>query len=112
MARKKRHSVAEIGAKLRQAGALTREGKTVNEIARTLGISVMTLHRWKKARPQLAGAAPTRGRMIASGPKPAPLDSIAELQAENARLRRLLTDFLLEKLSLEEGLDPRARRKS
>ena len=52
MAKKKRHTAAEIAAKLRQADALSAEGRVQNEIAKALGVSVMTFHRWRKARPQ------------------------------------------------------------
>jgi transposase-like protein len=47
--KKKRHSRAEIATKLAQANELVTEGKLQSEIARTLGVSVMTLHRWRKA---------------------------------------------------------------
>jgi putative transposase len=99
MAKKKRHSRVEIASKLAQANDLATQGKLQSEIARTLGVSVMTLHRWRKAAP---------------GPQPAheagqpdwsrsQRDRIAELQLENSRLRRLVTDLLLEKIKLEEA---------
>jgi hypothetical protein len=43
--RKKRHSTEEIVTKLAQADDLGIQGKPQGEIARTLGISIMTLHR-------------------------------------------------------------------
>ena len=49
MAKQKRHSKVEIATKLAQADDLARQGKPQSEIARTLGVSVMTLHRWRKA---------------------------------------------------------------
>ena len=58
MAKKKKHSRVEIASKLAQANDLATQGKLQSEIARTLGVSVMTLHRWRKAPP---------------GPRPAPL---------------------------------------
>jgi putative transposase len=98
MAKQKRHSKVEVATKLAQANDLARQGKVQSEIARTLGVSVMTLHRWRKAppAPQPAPEAdqPNRRR---SGD-----DRIAELQFENSRLRRLVTDLLLEKIKLEE----------
>ena len=45
MAKQKRHSKVEIATKLAQADDLARQGKPQSEIARTLGVSVMTLHR-------------------------------------------------------------------
>ena len=50
MAKKKRHNAAEIATKMGKADILIREGQTQSEIARALGISVMTFHRWRKAR--------------------------------------------------------------
>jgi transposase-like protein len=99
MAKKKRHSRVEIATKLAQANDLATQGKLQSEIARTLGVSVMTLHRWRKAPP---GPQPAHGvgrpyRTRGGG------DRIAELQLENSRLRRLVTDLLLEKIKLEEA---------
>ena len=100
MAKKKRHSRVEIASKLTQANDLTRQGKLQSEIARTLGVSVMTLHRWRKAPPgrQPAPEAGQPDRTRGRG------DRIAELQLENSRLRRLVTDLLLEKVKLEEAV--------
>jgi hypothetical protein len=101
--RRPRFSRAEIASKLTQANDLATEGKLQSEIARTLGVSVMTLHRWRKAPP---GPLPT---LVATNEAGNPYrmrrggDRIAELQLENSRLRRLVTDLLLEKIKLEEA---------
>jgi putative transposase len=112
---KKRHSPDEIAAKLRQADAWSAQGKLHGDIAKALGVSLMTYHRWRKARPEPADAAaepPARRRHEAA---PAPADEaahIAQLQLENSRLRRLVTDLLLEKVQLEELLqDGRGQRR-
>jgi len=103
MAKKKRHSRVEIASKLAQANDLATQGKLQSEIARTLGVSVMTLHRWRKAPPgpqaEFAAIQETGqlGRTRGGG------DRIAELQLENSRLRRVVTDLLLEKVKLEEA---------
>ena len=96
MAKKKRHSRAEIATKLAQANELATQGKLQSEIARTLGVSVVTLHRWRKAPP---GPPPVRDE---AGQRRGG-DRIAELQLENSRLRRLVTDLLIEKMKLEEA---------
>ena len=100
MAKRKRHSRVEIATKLAQANDLATQGKLQSEIARTLGVSVMTLHRWRKAQPGPQSAyeagQPHRKRVGVR-------DRIAELQLENSRLRRLVTDLLLEKTRLEEA---------
>jgi transposase-like protein len=107
MAKKKKHSRVEIATKLAQANDLATQGKLQSEIARTLGVSVMTLHRWRKAPsgPQagfvpalLAGREATQPDRAHGGS-----ERIAELQLENSRLRRLVTDLLLEKMKLEES---------
>jgi putative transposase len=90
MATKKRHSRVQIATKLAQANELAAQGKLQSEIARTLGISVMTLHRWRQA-PGASEPDRTRGG-----------GRIAELQLENSRLRQLVIDLLLEKIKLEE----------
>ena len=88
MAKKKRHSRVEIASKLAQANDLATQGKLQSEIARTLGVSVMTLHRWRKARPG------SRRAVVATHEAGQPYrmrrggDRIAELQLENSRLRR------------------------
>jgi len=95
MAKKKRYSRVEIASKLAQANDLATQGKLQSEIARTLGVSVMTLHRWRKASATHEPGQPYRMRRGG--------DRIAELQLENSRLRRLVTDLLLEKIKLEEA---------
>jgi hypothetical protein len=56
----------------------------------------MTLHRWRK----MSHAASARLNERDQAPHPG---RIAELQLENSRLRRLVTDLLLEKIKLEEA---------
>jgi transposase-like protein len=103
MAARKRHSDAEITAKLSQAELLAKGGSTQSDIARVLGVSIMTFHRWRKAHPP-------RGAVVAASmptaePEAAPdqRERVAELQLENLRLRQLVTDLLLEKIKLEEA---------
>jgi putative transposase len=102
MAKKQKHSKVEIATRLTQANKLARQGKLQSKIARTLGISVMTLHRWRKASPGLQPA-------LVTNPGASEFDRtrgggrIAELQLENSRLRRVVTDLLLEKIKLEEA---------
>jgi putative transposase len=90
--KKKRHSRVEIATKLAEANDLATQGKLQSEIARTLGVSVMTLHRWRKALlgVQAAVVAP-HDTGQPNGTRGAD-DRIAELQLEISRLRRLVTD--------------------
>ena len=103
MAKKKRHSRVEISSKLAQANDLATQGKLQSEIARTLGVSVMTLHRWRKAPPGPPPAFVAIHDTGHSDRTPAGGNRIAELQLENARLRRLVTDLLLEKIKVQEA---------
>jgi putative transposase len=100
VAEKRRHSHAEIAAKLAQAEIMSQEGRTQGDIARSLEVSVMTFHRWRKAHPQRAAVLSSRTQE--AGPGRDHRERIAELQLENSRLRRLVTDLLLEKLKLED----------
>jgi putative transposase len=106
--KKKRHSSAEIVTKLDEAATLGAQGRNQREIAQALGVSVMTFHRWRKAHPQTmlsrARSEPETRRIV---PVPNLTESqrrgrIAELQLENSRLRRLVTDLLLEKMRIED----------
>ena len=117
MIERKRHSQADIVSKLAEADAMIAQGKGQREVARVLGISIMTFHRWRKAYSRTPTVAPTMAPSIQPKqsshagksdqyPVPEAHDRVAELQLENSRLRRLLTDVMLEKIKLEET-DPR-----
>jgi transposase len=95
----------EIATKLAQANKLATRGKLQSEIARTLGVSVMTLHRWRKAPPGSQPASRELDRTRGADGR------IAELQLENARLRRLVTDLLLVKVKLEEAAQSQSFRR-
>jgi len=103
---RRRHSKKEVNALLLHADQLAAQGKLQKDIARSLGVSVMTLHRWRKAR----GSKRSGGRIDKTGADTGRLlesdtDAlIQELERENARLRVLVTDLLLEKSRLEEAL--------
>ena len=103
IAKKKKHSGTEIATKLAQANDLATQGKPQSEIARTLGVSVMTLHRWRKS-PRSPQLALMRTHEVTRPDQTCGVDNrIAELQLENSRLRQLVTDLLLEKIRLEEN---------
>jgi transposase-like protein len=89
------------------ADDMAAQGRLHGDIAKSLGISVMTYHRWRKAR-RLAHPAPRQVTSAASAAdslsEREQMNQIRELRLENMRLRRLVTDLLLEKDKLEEGL--------
>lgn len=101
----KRHSSDEIAAKLSRANEMMREGKRNAEIAKALGISLMTYHRWRKDWGNIGPKAES-GKLRGADrgePKGNPdLDRLQELGLENERLRRLVTDMLLEKVACKE----------
>jgi len=77
----KRHSPEQIVRKLRQAEARLAAGATVPEVARELGISEATFHRWQNHY----------GAMSTSEAK-----RLKELEKENARLKKLLAETELD----------------
>jgi putative transposase len=87
MAGRKRHSAEDVVRKLRRADELTAAGKTGEEIAAELGVSVATLYNWRR----------TYGGMDTDAAK-----ELKELREQNSRLKRLLAEAELEKDALRE----------
>lgn len=101
---RKKHTPSEVAEKLAMADDMAAQGRLHSDIAKSLGISLMTYHRWREARLHPAstpatGAAPTTG--LAERER---MNELRDLRLENMRLRRLLADLLLEKDRLEERL--------
>src|SRR5262249_4399040 len=109
--KRRRHSRAEIATKLAEANDLAMQGKLQSEIVRTLGVSAMALRRWRKAvLGAQGGVAAPHDTGQPDGTRGAD-DRIAELQLENSRLRRLVTDLLLGKIKLEEAAQSQTIRR-
>jgi putative transposase len=75
----------------------------------------MTFHRWRKGRSPLPPSRSAVASIQDQGaavdrPEPERMARIAELQLENARLRKLVTDLLLEKMMLEDAQLGRVKR--
>jgi putative transposase len=85
---RKRHRPEEIVAKLRQVEVLTAQGRPVAEAIRSIGVTEVTYYRWRQEYGGLKGDQVKR---------------LKELEAENARLRRAISDLTLEKLILKEA---------
>ncbi len=108
-----RHTESEIAAKLATADEMAARGVLHRDIAESLGISLMTYQRWRKAR--RTSAPPSVAANAARTALPVDheeISQISELKIENSRLRRLVADLLLEKLELQEsllGLSPDGR---
>ena len=85
----KRYRPEEIIAKLREAEVLLGQGKRVPEVVKAIGISeVSYYYRWRKEY----------GGMDVSQAK-----RLKELEQENARLRKAISDLTLDKLILQEA---------
>jgi putative transposase len=100
---RKKHSKPDIAAKLAQADDLARQGVFQRQIARTLGVSVMTLHRWRKipAEPHATSLVPDE--VVQFEEELDARKQLADLERENSRLRRLVTDLLLGRIQFEEA---------
>jgi transposase-like protein len=114
----KRHSVEEIASKLRRAEQLMAGGQSQAQACKELGVSVMTYHRWRKLHPArdahdlvAANTAMLGGEPISHGDIP-DQKRIDELRIENERLRRIVTDLLLEKVKVEEQIAQSFRGKN
>ena len=83
---KKRHKPEEIVAKLRQVEVLTSQGKS--DAIRTIGVTEVTYYRW---------------RQEFGGLKSDQVKRLKNLEAENARLRRAVSDLTLDKMILAEA---------
>ena len=84
----KRHTAEEIVSKLRQVDVLTAQGRTVAEAIRQIGVTEVTYYRWRSEY---------------GGLKSDQVKRMKELEVENARLRRAVSDLTLEKLILKEA---------
>ena len=85
---RKRHTAEEIVAKLRQVDVLTAQGRAVAEAVRAIGVTEVTYYRWRSEYGGLKGNQVKR---------------LKELEAENSRLRRAVSDLTLDKMILKEA---------
>ena len=86
--RRKVHGADEIVAKLRQVELLMTQGRSAADAVRAIGVTEATYYRWRKEFGGLKGDQVRR---------------LKELEAENARLRRAVSDLTVEKLILKEA---------
>jgi len=87
--KRKFHKPEQIVKKLREADAAIASGSTVEQVCRQLGISDATYYNWRKQYGQMK------------------LDQVKQLKAlqkENARLKKLVADQLLDNVILKEAL--------
>jgi transposase-like protein len=77
----KRHTPNQVIAKLREAERMLGEGRSTAEVAKALGVSENTFHRWRN---QYGGMKADDARRL------------RELERENASLKRIVADKELE----------------
>ena len=85
---RKRHTAEEIVAKLRQVDVLMAQGRLVGDAVRAIGVTEVTYYRWRNEYGGLKGNQVKR---------------LKELETENTRLRRAVSDLTLDKLILTEA---------
>src|ERR671921_2147215 len=78
----------EAVAKLRQVDVLVSQGQTVAEAIRAIGVTEVTYYRWRR---EFGGLRADQGKRLKA------------LEAENARLRRAVSDLTLDKQILAEA---------
>ena len=84
----KKHRPEEIIGKLREAEAVLAQGATTAEACGGIAISEQSYYRWRKEYGDLRTGQVRR---------------MKDLEKENARLRRAISDLALDKLILQEA---------
>jgi transposase-like protein len=85
---RKRYSTEQIIGMLRQAEVALSQGRTTGDICRELEISEQSYYRWRK---EYGGLKVDQAKRL------------KELEKENTRLRRAISDLTLDKLILQEA---------
>jgi len=85
---RKHHKPEEIVAKLRQVDVLVSQGQNIADAIRRIGVSEVTYYRW---------------RQEFGGLKTEQVKRLKELETENSRLRKAVSDLTLDKLILQEA---------
>jgi putative transposase len=84
----KRHKPEESIAKLRQVEVMTGQGTSMADAIRSIGVTEVTYYRWRSEY---------------GGMKLDQVKRLKELEVENARLRKAVSDLTLDKLILKEA---------
>jgi transposase-like protein len=87
---RKRFTVEQIINHLREAEVLLSQGRSVGEVCRQIGVSEQSYYRCRK---EYGGLRVNQARCL------------KELEQENARLRRAVSDLTLDKLILKEAAE-------
>jgi putative transposase len=85
---RKRYKPEEIVARLRQVDVLVSQGQSVVDAVRSIGVTDVTYYRW---------------RSEFGGLKMDQVKRMKDLELENQRLRKAVSDLTLDKLILSEA---------
>jgi transposase-like protein len=86
---RKRYTPEQIIGMLREAEVRLSQGATVGAICRELGVSEQSYYRWRR---EYGGLKVDQARRL------------KDLEKENARLRKAVSDLILDKVILNEAL--------
>ena len=85
---RKRYKAEEIVSKLRQVDVLVAQGNKVPDAVRSIGVTQVTYYRWRREY---------------GGLQMDQVKRLKDLELENRRLRRAVSDLTLDKLILGEA---------
>jgi transposase-like protein len=85
---KRNYKPEEIVSKLQQADVLIAQGTKIADVMRTLGVTQVTYYRWRR---EFGGLQTDQVKRM------------KDLELENQRLRKAVSDLTLDKLILAEG---------
>jgi putative transposase len=85
---RKRYKAEEIVSKLRQVDVLVAQGTKVPDAVRSIGVTQVTYYRWRREY---------------GGLQMDQVKRLKDLELENQRLRRAVSDLTLDKLILGEA---------
>ena len=85
---RRRYKPEEIVAKLRQVDVLASQGQSMADAIRQIGVSEVTFYRWRQEY---------------GGLKIEQVKRLKDLELENTRLRKAVSDLTLDKLILTEA---------
>lgn len=83
------HKAEEIVSKLRQVDVLVAQGTKVPDAVRSIGVTQVTYYRWRREY---------------GGLQMDQIERLKDLELENQRLRRAVSDLTLDKLILGEAV--------
>ena len=87
---RKRYTPEQFIGILGEAEVSLSQGQTVGQVCRTLGVSEQSYYRWRK---EYGGLKIDQAKRL------------KDLEKENGRLRRAVSDLTLDKLILKEALE-------